>query len=208
MRIIDVTLEISNEMVSFPGDPRVEIAKVLDIKKGDIATVSKLMLSSHTATHIDAPAHFIKDGLTVDRLLLENLMGKVKVIDAIDEDRINREFLSKKEIGDAKAVFFKTRNSQYLHSKSFYHSYVSLSLDAAEYLIEKGVKVVGIDYLSIEEYASVDYPVHKTLLSREVVIVEGLNLLNVSEGEYSFVALPLKIKGCDGAPARVVLIEE
>ncbi|AZT91090.1 cyclase family protein [Caldicellulosiruptor changbaiensis] len=207
MKIIDVSLDISNETISFPGDPKVEVKRVFDITKGDIATVSKLSLSSHTATHIDAPAHFIKGGLTVDKIPLEHLMGKVKIFEVPEEDKITRSFLEKKHIEREKAIFFKTKNSQYLNSSKFYEKYTSLSLDAAEYLIEKGVKVVGIDYLSIEEFGSEDYSVHKSLLSSGIIIIEGLSLLNVSEGEYEFIALPLRVKGCDGAPARVVLIE-
>jgi len=203
MKIIDVSLDISNETISFPGDPKVEVKRVFDITKGDIATVSKLSLSSHTATHIDAPAHFIKGGLTVDKIPLEHLMGKVKIF-----DKITRSFLEKKHIEREKAIFFKTKNSHYLNSSNFYQKYTSLSLDAAEYLIEKGIKVVGIDYLSIEEYGSDEYPVHKILLSHGVLVIEGLNLLGVKEGKYEFIALPLRIKGCDGAPARVVLIEK
>lgn len=206
MRIIDISLDISNKTISFPGDPKVEIKRVFDIKKGDIATVSKLSLSSHTATHIDAPSHFIKDGLSVDKLPLENLIGKVKVIEFLQDDKITKSFLEKKDI--EKAIFFKTKNSQYLNSGKFFEKYTSLSPDAAEFLIEKGVKVVGIDYLSIEEYGSEEYPVHKMLLSHGVIIIEGLNLLDIKEGDYEFVALPLKIKDCDGAPARVVLIEK
>jgi len=207
MRIIDISLDISNDTASFPGDPKVEVKRIFDIKKGDIATVSKLSLSSHTATHIDAPAHFIKDGLTVDKLPLEHLVGKVKVFEVPEENEITRSFLEKKHIEKEKAIFFKTKNSQYIRLNKFYEKYVSLSLDAADYLIEKGVKVVGIDYLSIEEFGSEDYSVHKSLLSNGIIIIEGLNLLDVSEGEYEFIALPLRIKGCDGAPARVVLIE-
>lgn len=208
MRIIDVSLDISNETVSFPGDPKVEVKRVFDLKKGDIATVSKLSLSSHTATHIDAPAHFIKDGLTVDKLPLEHLMGKVKIFEVPQDDRITRSFLEKKHIEKEKAIFFKTKNSQHLNSSKFYEKYTSLSLDAAEYLIEKGIKVVGIDYLSIEEYGSEEYPVHKILLSHGVIVIEGLNLLDVREGDYEFIALPLRIKDCDGAPARVILVEK
>ena len=207
MRIIDISLDISNDTASFPGDPKVEVKRIFDIKKGDIATVSKLSLSSHTATHIDAPAHFIKDGLTVDKLPLEHLVGKVKVFEVPEGNEITRSFLEKKHIEKEKAIFFKTKNSQYIRLNKFYEKYVSLSLDAADYLIEKGVKVVGIDYLSIEEFGSEDYSVHKSLLSNGIIIIEGLNLLDVSEGEYEFIALPLRIKGCDGAPARVVLIE-
>jgi len=207
MRIIDISLDISNDTASFPGDPKVEVKRVFDITKGDIATVSKLSLSSHTATHIDAPAHFIKDGLTVDKLPLEHLVGKVKVFEVPEGNEITRSFLEKKHIEKEKAIFFKTKNSQYIRLNKFYEKYVSLSLDAADYLIEKGVKVVGIDYLSIEEFGSEDYSVHKSLLSNGIIIIEGLNLLDVSEGEYEFIALPLRIKGCDGAPARVVLIE-
>ncbi|BCS81915.1 cyclase family protein [Anaerocellum diazotrophicum] len=209
MRIIDVSSPISNSMVYFPGDPKPQISKVYSIEKGEAANVSKLILSSHTGTHIDAPAHFIKDGRTVDQIPLEYLIGEVKVFEVYDNDSITREFLESKDIDYGDRIFFKTKNSQYLSNTSeFYENYVYLSLEAAQFLIEKKVQVVGIDCLSIEEFASYDFAVHKLLLSNDVVIIEGLDLSQVCRGKYRYAALPLKIKDCDGAPARVVLIED
>ncbi|AEM73007.1 cyclase family protein [Caldicellulosiruptor acetigenus] len=209
MRIIDVSIPISDSMVYFPGDPKPQISRVYSIEKGEAANVSKLILSSHTGTHIDAPAHFIKDGKTIDKLPLEYLIGEVKVIEVYEDDKITREFLESKNIDLEDRIFFKTKNSQYLSGTSeFCEKYVYLSLDAAQFLIERKVKVVGIDYLSIEEFGSNDFAVHKLLLSNNVVIIEGLDLSNVCGGKYRYVALPLKLKDCDGAPARVVLIED
>lgn len=209
MRIIDVSIPISNNMIYFPGDPKPQISRVYSIEKGEAANVSKLTLSSHTGTHIDAPAHFIKDGKTIDQIPLEYLIGEVKVFEVYDDDSITKEFLESKNIEYGDRIFFKTKNSQYLSNTSkFYENYVYLSLEAAQFLVEREVKVVGIDYLSIEEFASYDFAVHKSLLSNGVVIIEGLDLSQVCEGKYRYVALPLKLKDCDGAPARVVLIED
>ncbi|WPX09346.1 cyclase family protein [Anaerocellum danielii] len=207
MRIIDVSIPISNSMVYFPGDPKPQISRVYSIEKGEVANVSKLILSSHTGTHIDAPAHFIKDGKTVDQIPLEYLIGEVKVFDVCEDDKLTREFLESRDIELEDRIFFKTKNSLYLNNNSKFHEkYVYLSLDAAQFLIERKVKVVGIDYLSIEEFGSSDFAVHKLLLSNNVVIIEGLDLSQVCRGKYRYVALPLKLKDCDGAPARVVLI--
>jgi len=209
MRIIDVSIPISNDMVYFPGDPNPQISRVYSIEKGEVANVSKLILSSHTGTHIDAPVHFIKDSRTVDQIPLEYLIGEVKVFEVYEDDKITREFLESKDIEFEDRIFFKTKNSQYLSSTSkFCEKYVYLSLDAAQFLIEKKVQVVGIDYLSLEEFSSSDFAVHKLLLSNNVVIIESLDLSNVCEGKYRYIALPLKLKDCDGAPARVVLIED
>uniref|UniRef100_A0A7C5Z1N2 Kynurenine formamidase n=1 Tax=Caldicellulosiruptor owensensis TaxID=55205 RepID=A0A7C5Z1N2_9FIRM len=209
MRIIDVSIPISNDMVYFPGDPNPQISRVYSIEKGEVANVSKLILSSHTGTHIDAPAHFIKNGNTVDKIPLERLIGKVRVLDVGEEDSITKKFLESKDIQYNERIFFKTKNSWYLkRDTKFFKNFVYLSVDAAEYLVEKRVEVVGIDYLSIEEFNSKNFPVHRLLLSNDVVIVEGLYLLDVNEGRYKYIALPLKIEECDGAPARVILIED
>ncbi|ADQ04021.1 Arylformamidase [Caldicellulosiruptor owensensis OL] len=208
MKIIDVSIPISNDMVYFPGDPNPQISRVYSIEKGEVANVSKLILSSHTGTHIDAPAHFIKNGNTVDKIPLERLIGKVRVLDVGEEDSITKKFLESKNIQYNERIFFKTKNSWYLkRDTKFFKNFVYLSVDAAEYLVEKKVEVVGIDYLSIEEFNSKNFPVHRLLLSNDVVIVEGLCLLDVNEGRYKYIALPLKIEECDGAPARVILIE-
>lgn len=209
MRIIDVSIPISNDMVYFPGDPNPQISRVYSIEKGEVANVSKLILSSHTGTHIDAPAHFIKNGNTIDKVPLERLTGKVRVLDVGGEDSITKKFLESKDIQYNERIFFKTKNSWYLkRDTKFFKNFVYLSADAAEYLVEKKVEVVGIDYLSIEEFNSKNFPVHRLLLSNDVVIVEGLCLLDVNEGRYKYVALPLKIEECDGAPARVIIIED
>jgi len=209
MRIIDVSIPISNDMVCFPGDPNPQISRVYSIEKGEVANVSKLILSSHTGTHIDAPAHFIKNSNTIDKIPLERLIGKVRVLDVGEEDSITKKFLESKDIQYNERIFFKTKNSWYLkRDTKFFKNFVYLSVDAAEYLVEKKVEVVGIDYLSIEEFNSKNFPVHRLLLSNDVVIVEGLCLLDVNEGKYKYVALPLKIEECDGAPARVIIIED
>jgi len=209
MRIIDVSIPISNDMVYFPGDPKPQISRVYSMENKDPANVSKIILSSHTGTHIDAPAHFIKNGNTIDKIPLERLIGKVRVLDVGKEDSITKKFLESKDIQYNERIFFKTKNSWYLKRYTkFFKNFVYLSVDAAEYLVEKKVEVVGIDYLSIEEFNSNNFPVHRLLLSNDVVIVEGLCLLDVNEGRYKYVALPLKIEECDGAPARVIIIED
>jgi len=204
LRYIDVSIEISNDTVWFPGDPKPTIEKTSDIDKGDQANVSKLSISSHCATHIDAPSHFIKDGTTIDKLDLDYFHGKVKVIE-VEKDVITSDILKMKDIKKGDRIFFKTKNSQMITKSVFQENYTFLSLDGAQFLVGKKVKVIGIDYLSIEEFNSNAYSVHKILLSNGIVIIEGINLNEVDEGEYEYFAFPLKIKDCDASPVRVVL---
>lgn len=209
MRTYDITLTISPKMVVWPDDPPVELKRVSKIEEGSIANVTRMNISVHTGTHIDAPYHFIKNGDTVENVSLNLLTGRAYVLHIPDdENSITKEIIENSSIPPrTKRVLFRTKNSNHWkkesHSK-FDKKYVSLEADAAELLIKRGVKLVGVDYLSVAPFDNVA-PTHEVLLSNGIIIVEGLNLSSVSQGRYTLYCLPLKLEGADGAPARVIL---
>jgi arylformamidase len=206
-RIYDVSLPIISDGLAFPGDPQIQISVHQSIERGDVANVSALALGSHTGTHIDAPRHFLPGGGPVDAVPLERLIGPAVVLGLPEQaTSIGAAELRPRDLRGARRVLFRTRNSALLSKPRFTPDYVSLAPDGAEYLLERKVELVGIDYLSIERFDSKDHPVHRTLLERQVVIVEGLDLSAVPEGSYELICLPLRLAGLDGAPARVVLI--
>jgi arylformamidase len=206
MRIYDLSVPLYPGMLQWPDDPRVCITQTASIKHGDPYTISQFTCGTHSGTHIDAPYHFTEHGKRIDQVSLTDLIGEALVVQ-VDADRITAAVLRDIDVSMYRRILFKTRNSELLRDKAFHEEYVSLELAAAELLVEQGVNVVGIDYLSIEAYDSADHPVHKLLTEHDVVILEGLDLSAVEPGAYFLVALPLKLQGADGAPARVVLVE-
>lgn len=210
MKIYDVTVPISLKTPTYPGDPGIEITQWLALERGDAANVSLLHFGAHTATHVDAPAHFIEGAGRVDRLPLDALIGPARVISIPDDvDVITPDYLPAHDTAGAERLLFKTRNSGFWSdtSSGFRTDFTHLAADAARALAEAGVKLVGIDYLSIERFKSERHETHLALLSRGVIILEGLNLSEVQPGVYELICLPLKIAGGtgDGAPARTVL---
>jgi arylformamidase len=208
MKIYDVTVAISNDLPVYPGDPPIHIERTQSLEKGDVARVSLLSFSTHIGTHIDPPCHFMKDGATLDQAPLEVLIGPARVVDAGDAASIDAALLSTFDLDGASRVLFKTRNSRlWSETKEFQKDFVYLEADAAEALVARGVKLVGIDYLSVEKFGFDEPTTHWTLLGNDVYIVEGLDLSAVAPGDYELICLPLKIKDGDGGPARVVLRE-
>ncbi|MFA6001734.1 MAG: cyclase family protein [Thermoleophilia bacterium] len=206
--IIDISVPVFSGMAFYPGDPGAEITTNRSIAQGDVANITKLCLGSHTGTHIDAPYHFKDDGETVDRLSLETLMGPAFVMDLGDiENTISRSDLETAGLEGVKRLLLKTRNSKLWGLSGFEEEYVSLAGDAADYLVEAGVDLVGIDYLSVERFKSDTFHVHHKLLGAGVILLEGINLEAVRPGIYELICLPLKIRDGDGAPARAVLIK-
>ncbi|MDA8401384.1 MAG: cyclase family protein [Deltaproteobacteria bacterium] len=204
---IDVSMDIEDGMLHWPSDPEVEIDDYSDIKKGAASNNSKITCGVHTGTHMDAPRHFIDDGAGVDKFNLNTLIGQCRVIDVpVDISPISKEFLEPINIKNGDRILFKTKNSEWINNgaRNFHTDYVCVNPEAAKYMVEKGVILVGIDYLSVEGY-HVGHDTHKTLLGAGVIVIEGLNLFNVSAGDYKLIALPVKIKDSNGAPARVIL---
>jgi arylformamidase len=207
--IFDITLTITPELVTWPGDPAVTLERVSKIEEGKNANVSRLDLGVHTGTHLDAPFHFIPGAKTVESLPLEILTGPVQVVELPDNvEMITMNVL--KEAGIKTGVtrlLLKTRNSQYWKetAKKFHTDFVGVLPDGADYLIQLGIKLVGIDYLSIAPFKK-SRPTHERLLNSEIIIVEGLDLSRITPGDYMLYCLPLKLGGSDGAPARVILV--
>jgi arylformamidase len=210
MRIYDVSVPISATTPIYPGDPGVEISQWAALAQGDAANVSLLRFGAHTATHVDAPAHFIEGAAKVDAMPLDALVGKARVILIPDDvDAITSSHLSAQDTEGATRVLFKTRNSAFWSKASdgFRQNFTYLTPDAARVLVQSGVRLVGMDYLSVEKFQAERHETHEILLSNGVVIVEGLDLREVSANDYELICLPLKISGGtgDGAPARAIL---
>lgn len=208
MKIYDVTVPISEKVPVYEGDPGVKIDVCMAFAKGDVANLTGLSFSAHTATHVDAPSHFIDGARKVDDLELGKLIGMCRVVEVgVDVMEIGPEHLAAS--AGAERVLFKTRNSEFWSDPEheFRKDFTYISPAAARVLADSGMKLVGIDYLSVEKFGSGDFATHIALLEREVVIIEGLDLRGVPPGDYELFCLPLKIKseGGDGAPARVVL---
>lgn len=210
MTIYDISLPISESLVIWPGDPSIRITQPSHLDRGDEATVSRLEMGAHTGTHVDAPIHFIQGGLGVDRLDLNLLVGPALVVHALEVDALTVQVLEGLAIPPGtERVLFRTRNSQRWagSEREFWTDYVGITDEGARWLIERGVWLVGVDFLSVAPYDEL-VPPHRTLLGAGMVVVEGLNLSDVGPGMYQFVCLPLKVVGGDGAPARAILIEE
>jgi len=209
--IFDISIDISPQMIQWEGDSPVKIRQVLDIRRGDAYNLSEMKMSVHTGTHLDAPKHFLADGKFIEDFPLDLLIGEVQVVLISDEIRcITAQVLKAVRIrSDIKRVLFKTHNSQYwkICPHQFQNDFVSLSVDGADYLIQQGIKLVGIDYLSISP-ADDFKPVHARLMEEDIAIIETLDLSEVEPGIYTLVCLPLKLKGVEGAPVRAVLMRD
>lgn len=204
MRIHDITIPLSAELPVYPGDPPVVIAPWTRIADGDSANIARITLCTHSGTHVDAPLHFNDGGSGVDAMPLEILIGKALVLEVSKATEIGRKELERLPVKGVQRLLLKTQNSWRLQEPEFNENYVALSLDGAAYLLELGVKLVGIDYLSVETIEG-NGDVHRVLLDSGVIILEGINLTAVAPGEYELICLPLKIKNGDGAPVRAVL---
>lgn len=208
MRIYDISLTISPTMPTWPSDPSVVLERVSKIEDGNHANVSRLSMSAHTGTHVDAPYHFLPRGKTIEHLRMTDLTGRVYVLNLPDAKLITAQVLEQAEIPPrTRRILFKTRNSEYWAKPDldFQTDFVAISADGAEYLVKRGIKLIGIDYLSIAPFGD-SVPTHETLLRAGIIILEGLNLSEVTQGRYTLYCLPLKLAGADGAPARAILI--
>ena len=208
MTYYDISVPIHAAMPVYEGDPPVEITLLLSIEKGDQANVSRLLMGAHTGTHVDSPRHFVQGAKTVDEIPLDVLIGPVTVVDVADAGAITAEIVADMDLEGAERVLFKTSNSGLWREKGFRKNFVYMTGDAAEYLVGAGVKLVGIDYLSVEEFGFPQAVAHIALLKAGTVILEGVNLSEVLPGNYKLICLPLLIQGCDGAPCRAVLVED
>ncbi|HKP15603.1 MAG TPA: cyclase family protein [Gemmatimonadaceae bacterium] len=207
--IWDVSVPVRHGGLVYPGNPPISITAVQSIAQGDTANVSRIDLGSHTGTHVDAPLHFMDGGAGVDELPLDVLVGPARLIAFGDEVMaVGEAELRRHDLRGVTRLLIKTRNSAWLASGSseFHPDFTHVTPDGAEYLVSIGVRLVGVDYLSVEQFRSPHHKTHKTLLSNGVVIVEGLVLAEPPPGDYELYCLPILLAGLDGAPARAVLI--
>lgn len=204
-RLLDVSVLLAAGMPTYPGNPEFELQPVKRIANGDSSNNSRLVLGTHTGTHVDAPKHFIDSAAGVDGLNLDLLVGRTRVIDIGKRGGIGPEELREAGLREDLRVLLKTPNSALWNGEGFHTDYTHLTEAGARYLVDQGVKVVGIDYLSVEQFKKEGAPAHRVLLSQGVVIIEGLNLSEADPGMYEMYCLPLRIAGADGAPARVIL---
>jgi arylformamidase len=205
-RVWDVSVADRPDMHFYPGDPTLEQTQIRAIARGDAANLTHLSLGAHTGTHVDAPAHFIDGAPTLEQVPLDRMVGPAQVLDLRGLAAIDAAALRRHEIHAGDIVLFKTDNSERWAKPGFQTDFTYVTLDAAAYLVERGVKTIGMDYLSIEQFGSKDFAVHKLLLGRGILIIEGLDLGAIAGGPYLLSCLPLKLEGVDGAPARAVLM--
>ncbi len=204
MKIYDITMPISPELPVFPGDPRTEITPITRIEHGDPANVSRITISSHCGTHIDVSLHYNDHGISVDHLPLTLLVGNALVADLRGTLEITGKVLSRLPLSGVERLLIMTDNSRLWDREGFHEEYAHLTKEGAEFLLETDIRLVGIDYLSIERFTG-NGDIHRLLLGNGMVILEGLNLEGIREGTYELICLPLKIRGGDGAPVRAVL---
>jgi arylformamidase len=205
-RFFDISVPVINGGLVYPGNPEIHIAPQQDMAKGDSSNVSLVSLGSHTGTHVDAPKHMIPGAAGVDAISIDTLIGPAVLL-GFDDDvmAVTEAYLRNQPIAGQQRVLLKTRNSSFVRERDFHRDYTYLAPDGAEYLASLGVRLVGIDYLSIEQFHSGHHRTHKTLLSRGIVIVEGLDLSEPPPGTYDLYCLPVLLAGIDGAPSRAVL---
>lgn len=207
MKIIDISVPINPHLPVWPGEAKPRIRHIASMKNGDPCNVTFLEIGSHTGTHIDAPLHFVHDAPTTNEIPLEKLIGPCIVADMRSKDRITADDLEALPLPTGtQKILFKTDNSQLWNDPThpFYENFCALTPDAAQWVVDHDIHLVGIDYLSIQLYHD-DFDTHVILLSNEVVIVEGLDLRAVEPGTYRLLCLPLKIEGVEGTLARAVL---
>jgi arylformamidase len=205
MKLIDVSVPLDAKLPSYPGNTPFSVAPIKRISDGGSANLSTLHMSAHSGTHVDAPRHFFDPGAGTESLSLDILTGRTRVIELTTRKGVTAGDLAAFNLSEDVRLLLKTGNSRLWGSPEFHTDYVGLTESGAKHLVDHGVKLVGVDYLSVEHFHTPGAPAHRVLLGAGTIIIEGLNLLDVEPGVYEMFCLPLRIVGCDGAPARVVL---
>mgnify|MGYP001440040834 FL=1 len=209
MAIIDISLSLNPDFPVWPGHPEIRFERIQEIGKGSKANVTQIELGAHSGTHVDAPLHFLADGFDVTGLDLGILIGPALLIDVSDVQVVNAALLETLSIPqDTERLLIKTSNSQLWseNNTDFNPDFVAVSNSGAKWIVKRGIQLVGVDYLSVAPYGN-SGPTHRTLLQAGVIPVEGLNFNGVKEGGYHLICLPINLEGCEGAPARAVLID-
>ena len=205
MKLIDVTVPLDARLPTYPGNTPFTLEAIKRIARGDSSNVSTLHMSAHAGTHVDAPRHLFDEAPGAEALPLDIMLGRTRVVEISSRSGIGVDQLAALDLSDDIRILFKTSNSRWWGSPEFHNDYVGVTASGAEHLIAHGIKVVGVDYLSLEEFKKPGAPAHRVLLGGGAVIIEGLNLRDVEPGIYDMLCLPLRIVGADGAPARVLL---
>jgi len=208
---IDISAPVTDGMVRWPDNPPVRVERVFDQERGDPATVSRVDMSVHTGTHMDAPKHFRADGEGIEKVPIDAVVGRARVIELPGVSSVSRARLERAGAGRGERLLIKTDNSRHAWwREEFHEDFVHLTTDGAACLGEKSTRCVGVDYLSVAEYGGDAHGTHRALLDAGVAIIEGLNLAPLRAGTYELCCLPVRIEGADGAPARAVVrrIEE
>jgi arylformamidase len=205
MKLIDVTVPLDSNLPTYPGNTPFTLEPIKRISRGDSSNVSTIHMSAHGGTHVDAPRHFFDDGPGTEALLLDLLIGRTRVVELTSHKGVGREELAALNLDEDIRVLIKTPNSRLWRSAEFHRDYVGVTETGARYLVERGVKVLGVDYVSVEEFKKPGAPAHHALLGAGTIVIEGLDLSDVEPGYYDMFCLPLRVVGSDGAPARVVL---
>lgn len=209
MTIYDITLTITPTLPVWPGDPPVRLTQPSHLERGDICTITRLDMGAHTGTHLDAPAHFIRGGATAESLSLDVLIGPALVVDARGRGHVTANVLETLVIPPGvQRLLLHTDNSAIWQrgEMAFVEQFTAITADGAQWLVDRGIRLVGIDYLSVGSFDD-GIPTHQILLDAGVIAVEGLNLSAIEPGDYQLICLPIKLGGSDGAPCRAVLIE-
>jgi arylformamidase len=203
---IDVSVPLHSGMVHWPDNPPVQIERALSIGHGDAANVSEISMGAHTGTHMDGPIHFVQDGKGLDEMPFDATIGRARVIEISDPESIKPKELHPHGLQRGERILFKTQNSaRRWSSEDFIEDFVYVSQEAARYLADRGIKTVGVDYLSVGGFRKDGVETHQALLEAGIWVIEGLDLSEVKPGEYELICLPVKIEQSDGAPARAIL---
>ena len=205
MKLIDVSVPLDANLHTYPGNAPFSLEATKRIARGESSNVSTIHMSAHAGTHVDAPRHFFEGAPGADALPLEMLIGRARVIEVTSRKGIGPHDLSDVDLSEDVRVLIKTHNSRFWGSPEFHKEYLGVTEAGAKHLIEHGIKVIGVDYLSIEEFKKAGAPAHHVLLGGGTIVIAGLNLRDVDPGVYEMFCLPLRVVGADGAPARVVL---
>lgn len=203
---IDVSVPLRTEMVHWPTDPAVHIGRIADMNHGAVCNVTKLDMCAHVGTHMDGLNHFIKNGAPLDTLPLDAVIGPCRVIEIKDTDSVKSAELRNHKLRKGERILLKTRNSRRAWwTEEFDKKFVHISADGARFLVESGIRTIGIDYLSVGGFERDGVECHQIILGAKIWIIEGLNFTKVRPGHYHLICLPVKIQNSDGAPARAIL---
>jgi len=207
--IYDISITIGKESLNYPGDPKFKKTDYYNINKGDQFNLSSINMSCHCGTHIDIPLHFFNNRNAIDSITLDNFILKSRVYSILNTEKINYKIIKNIKIKKNEAVLFKTDNSikNIYIKKKVQNKYVYITTDACKFLIDKGIKLIGIDYISVDNYNDNEYTIHKELLMKNIFILENINLKNINEGKYTLICLPLKINNGEASPVRAVLLK-